>query len=103
VASQREKLFLYANGIADMSMKNGDFTFPKDAGFSGSSGNCSVGAYARGGKAKPFWSKADPSPNSGKPLSPKQKSAAKSLAKAAGRPYPNLIDNAAIARRRKEK
>jgi hypothetical protein len=32
---------------------------------------------------------------------PAQKSAAKAKAKAAGRPYPNLVDNAAAARKKK--
>lgn len=47
--------------------------------------------YAKGGEV---WSK--PRPESlGDPvkLSPKKKAAAKARAKAAGRPYPNLIDN----------
>lgn len=47
-----------------------------------------------------FWEKARPK-SAGKPdaLSPKQKEAAKARAKAAGRPYPNLVDNAAVARK----
>ena len=52
-------------------------------------------------KEKPFWDKPAPKGES-KHLSTKQKSAAKARASAAGRPYPNLIDNAA-ATRRKEK
>ncbi|NDA88437.1 MAG: DNA-binding protein, partial [Betaproteobacteria bacterium] len=36
-------------------------------------------------------------------LTPAQKSAAKAKAKAAGRPYPNLIDNAAVAKKSKKK
>lgn len=45
-----------------------------------------------------FWKK--PAPEGGKPtkLTPTQKAAAKARAKAAGRPYPNLVDNAAVAR-----
>jgi len=35
-----------------------------------------------------------------KKLTPSQKIAAKKRAKAAGRPYPNLIDNAAVARKK---
>lgn len=35
-----------------------------------------------------------------KPLSVKKKSAAKRRAKAAGRPYPNLVDNLAVARKK---
>jgi hypothetical protein len=41
-----------------------------------------------------FWDKKNPKKTS-KKLTPAQKSAAKARAKAAGRPYPNLIDNAA--------
>jgi hypothetical protein len=48
---------------------------------------------------KPFWETDAPKTKGGnkrkpKPLSVKQKAAAKRRAKAAGRPYPNLIDNA---------
>lgn len=35
-----------------------------------------------------------------KALSVKKKKAAKALAKAAGRPYPNLVDNLAAARKK---
>lgn len=51
-------------------------------------------------KAKPFWEKPGPKRKS-KPLSPAQKAAAKKRAKAAGRPYPNLVDNAAVKRKKK--
>ena len=49
-----------------------------------------------------FWKK--PAPDNEKPakLSPRQKAQAKARAKAAGRPYPNLVDNAAVARKTKE-
>lgn len=38
----------------------------------------------------------------GKPkkLSPKKKASAKAMAKAAGRPYPNLVDNMRAARKK---
>jgi hypothetical protein len=45
---------------------------------------------------KAFWDKKNPKKTS-KKLTPAQKAAAKKRAKAAGRPYPNLIDNAAVA------
>lgn len=51
---------------------------------------------------KPFWDKANPNKTS-KPLTPAQKAGAKASAKAAGRPYPNLVDNAAAARNKKGK
>ena len=35
-----------------------------------------------------------------KPLSVKRKAAAKSMAKKAGRPYPNLVDNMRAARKK---
>lgn len=41
---------------------------------------------------KPVWKTKDPT-KTDKKLAPKQKSAAKAMAKAAGRPYPNLVDN----------
>jgi hypothetical protein len=51
-------------------------------------------------KKKPFWETKNPKKKSTK-LTPAQKTAAKKRAKAAGRPYPNLIDNAAAAREKK--
>jgi hypothetical protein len=53
--------------------------------------------YAEGGAV---WDKPRPKDlGKSKPLSPKKKSAAKAAAKAAGRPYPNLIDNMRMARK----
>ena len=53
--------------------------------------------YKNGGEV---WDKPRPK-NLGKSkkLSPSKKSAAKAAAKAAGRPYPNLIDNMRMARK----
>jgi len=48
-------------------------------------------------KKKAFWDKKNPKKKS-KALSPRQKSAAKARASEAGRPYPNLVDNAWAAR-----
>lgn len=50
---------------------------------------------------KAVWDKARPK-NLGEPkkLSPAQKTAAKKMAKSAGRPYPNLVDNMRAARRK---
>jgi hypothetical protein len=52
--------------------------------------------YAKGGEV---WDKPRPT-GLGKPkkLSAKKKTSAKSMAKAAGRPYPNLVDNMRAAR-----
>lgn len=50
---------------------------------------------------KPIWDK--PRPKSlGKPkkLTTKQKSSAKAMAKKAGRPYPNLVDNMRAPRKK---
>lgn len=58
---------------------------------------------ARGGLAvKPIWDKKRPK-GLGKPksLSAKQKKSAKAKARAAGRPYPNMIDNMAAAKKGK--
>jgi hypothetical protein len=51
--------------------------------------------------AKPVWDKKRPK-DLGKPksLSVKRKKSAKARAAAAGRPYPNLIDNMAAARKK---
>jgi hypothetical protein len=50
--------------------------------------------YAKGGEV---WDKPNPAKKH-KKLSPGKKAAAKAAAKAAGRPYPNLIDNMRAAR-----
>lgn len=50
---------------------------------------------------KKVWNKPDPTKKD-KPLSKTQKSAAKAKAKAAGRPYPNLVDNMAAAKKKKK-
>ena len=47
--------------------------------------------YAEGGKV---WDKARPKGlGTSKKLSPAKKAAAKAMAKKAGRPYPNMVDN----------
>jgi len=51
--------------------------------------------------AKEVWDTPDPKKKS-KKLTPAKKSAAKARAKAAGRPYPNLIDNMAMAKKKKK-
>jgi len=47
---------------------------------------------------KAFWDTKNPKKKS-TPLTSKQKTAAKARAKAAGRPYPNLVDNTAAKRK----
>ena len=47
---------------------------------------------------KPFWEKKAPKDVEEKHLSKKKLQSAKASARATGRPYPNLIDNAAAAR-----
>ena len=51
--------------------------------------------YKKGGEV---WDKPNPAKKHEK-LSPAKKAAAKTAAKAAGRPYPNLIDNMRMARK----
>ena len=51
--------------------------------------------YKEGGEV---WDQPNPKKKS-KKLSPAKKSAAKAMAKAAGRPYPNLVDNMRAARK----
>jgi len=46
-----------------------------------------------------FWDKKNPKKKS-TPLTPAQKAAAKARAKAAGRKYPNLVDNAVVAKKK---
>jgi hypothetical protein len=50
--------------------------------------------YAEGGQV---WDKPNPKKKH-KKLSPEKKAKAKAAAKAAGRPYPNLIDNMRMAK-----
>ncbi len=52
---------------------------------------------------KPFWEKDAPKDAKEKHLSKKQVTMAKARARAAGRPYPNLVDNVAAARAKKGK
>lgn len=47
---------------------------------------------------KPFWETDAPKDAKVKHLNRNQVKAAKARARAAGRPYPNLVDNAAVAR-----
>jgi hypothetical protein len=51
-------------------------------------------------KKKAFWDTKNPKKIS-KKLTPAQKSAAKARAKKAGRPWPNLVDNVAVAKKKK--
>jgi hypothetical protein len=54
--------------------------------------------YAKGGAV---WEKPRPEGlGKSKKLSTKKKSSAKAMAKAAGRPYPNLVDNMRAARKK---
>ena len=50
---------------------------------------------------KEFWDKPNPNKKS-KPLTSTQKASAKAKAIAAGRPYPNLVDNAAAKKTKKK-
>ena len=50
-------------------------------------------------KKKAFWDKKNPKKKSTK-LTAAQKTAAKKRAKAAGRRYPNLVDHAAVSRKK---
>lgn len=50
-------------------------------------------------KSKKMWERGNPRKKH-KTLSPAQKKKAKRLAEKAGRPYPNLVDNARVARKK---
>ena len=52
-------------------------------------------------KEKPVWDKKNPKEGHSSKLSKSQKASAKAKAKAAGRPYPNAVDNIAEARKKK--
>ena len=51
-------------------------------------------------KDKPVWDQINPKDKS-KKLTSKKKASAKAMAKSAGRPYPNLIDNMRAAKKKK--
>jgi len=50
-------------------------------------------------KDQPFWEKEYARKKASKRLSPKAKAFAKARARASGRPYPNLVDNAAASKK----
>ena len=50
---------------------------------------------------KKVWDKKNPKKKSEK-LDPSEKAEAKARAKKAGRPYPNLVDNMAVAKKKKK-
>ncbi len=51
--------------------------------------------------SKPVWEKPRPKGlGKSKPLTPAKKASAKAAAKAAGRPYPNLVDNLKAAKKK---
>jgi len=52
---------------------------------------------------KPFWEKDAPKDAKSKHLNREQVKMAKAKARAAGRPYPNLVDNVAASRAGKGK
>lgn len=51
---------------------------------------------------KPFWEKDAPKDAKVKHLDRKQMQSAKARARAAGRPYPNAVDNIAAARMKRK-
>lgn len=51
---------------------------------------------------KPIWEKKLPADHKSKPMKKKQIEQAKALARAAGRPYPNAVDNIAVSRSSKK-
>ena len=52
---------------------------------------------------KEFWDTKLPKDHHTKHLSKQQKESAKARARAAGRPYPNLVDNAAVSKRGRQR
>jgi len=51
---------------------------------------------------KEFWEKGLPKDHETKHLNKKQMQMAKARARVAGRPYPNLVDNASVTRLKKD-
>lgn len=50
----------------------------------------------------PVWEKGLPKDHKSKPMTTKQVSQAKAMARAAGRPYPNAVDNIRVSRASKK-
>ena len=62
-------------------------------------GDISSSKVPKGKKGGEVWDKPRPAGlGKSKKLSPAKKSSAKAMAKAAGRPYPNLVDNMRAAK-----
>jgi hypothetical protein len=70
---------------------------PKDGDFKGKVTGGGVTFSKRFDKGGEVWDKPNPAKKH-KKLSPAKKAKAKAMAKAAGRPYPNLIDNMRMAK-----
>lgn len=51
--------------------------------------------------AKPPWKKPNPKKSSHKKLTDAEKNEARERARKAGRPYPNLVDNMAVAKKKR--
>jgi hypothetical protein len=51
---------------------------------------------------KPVWEKKLPKEHKSKPMKAHQIKQAKAMARAAGRPYPNAVDNIAVSRTSKK-
>jgi hypothetical protein len=64
-------------------------------------GDISPSKVPKGKKGGEVWDKPRPAGlGKSKKMSPAKKSSAKAMAKAAGRPYPNLVDNMRAARKK---
>lgn len=64
-------------------------------------GDISSSKVPKGKKGGEVWDKPRPAGlGKSKKLNPAKKSSAKAMAKAAGRPYPNLVDNMRAARKK---
>ena len=64
-------------------------------------GDISSSKIPKGKKGGEVWDKPRPAGlGKSKKMSPAKKSSAKAMAKAAGRPYPNLVDNMRVARKK---
>lgn len=82
---------------AKMKKRRDNTDFMEDGRMHKRRDNTDFTQYAEGGEV---WDKARPK-GLGKPkkLSPAKKASAKAAAKAAGRPYPNLVDNMRAAKK----
>ena len=101
VSDPSQMPFASTAGYVGPTLRGDSFQVSVGPGRRGSVGVGGRLQFAEGGSVKPIWDKKRPKDlDKPKSLSAKKKKSAKARAAAAGRPYPNLVDNMAAARKK---